>query len=72
MSYDCGKRYCVSVTWMRWCSNTKSVPILVSNLHDIILVHTQYVLICTCPSLYHYTRYVLVRTMYVLVRTGTY
>ncbi len=70
MSYGCGKRYCVCVTCMKWCSNTKSVPLLVSNLHDIILVHTQYVLVCTC--LYHYTRYVPVRTRYVLVRTGTY
>jgi hypothetical protein len=68
MSYDCGKRSCVCVTCMQWCSNTKSLHLLVSNLHDIILVHTQYVLVCTC--LYHYTRYVLVRTRYVPVRTG--
>ena len=44
------------------------------NIHYIILVHTQYILVCT--SLYHYsfpvqlcTEYVLVRTGYELVRT---
>ena len=70
MSYACGKRYCECVACMRWCSNTKSVPLLVSNIHDIILVRTKYVLVCT--SLYYYTCPVSVRTgtyRYVLVRT---
>jgi hypothetical protein len=31
----------------------KSVPLLVSNIHDIIPVHTQYILVRTC--LYYYT-----------------
>ncbi len=49
MLYACGKRYCVCVICMLWCSNTKSVPLWGSNIHDIILVlHTQYVLVCTC------------------------
>ena len=52
---------------MWWCSNTESVPLLVSNTHDIILVRTEYVLICT--SLYDYTFPVPVCTRYVLVRT---
>ena len=52
---------------MWWCSNTESVPLLVSNTHDIILVRTEYVLVCT--SLYHYTFPVPVCTRYVLVRT---
>ena len=52
---------------MWWCSNTESVPLLVSNTHDIILVRTEYVLVCT--SLYDYTFPVLVCTWYVLVRT---
>ncbi len=30
----------VCMTCMLWCSNTKSVPLLVSNIHDIILVRT--------------------------------
>jgi hypothetical protein len=74
MSYASGKQYNVCVTCMLWCSNTESVPLLVSNIHDIILVHIQYVLVCT--SLYYYsfpvpvcTRYVLVRTKSELVRT---
>jgi hypothetical protein len=46
--YDCGKLYCVCVTCMQWCSNTKSVPLSVSNIHDIIQLHTQYILVCTC------------------------
>jgi hypothetical protein len=39
----------------------------VSNTHDIILVRTEYVLVCT--SLYDYTFPVLVCTWYVPVRT---
>jgi hypothetical protein len=71
MSYACGKRYSVCVSCMWWCSNTKSVLLLVSNTHDIILVRTlwQYVLVCT--SLYDYTFPVPVFTWYVLVRTVT-
>ena len=42
MWYACGKQYSACVTCMRWCSNTESVPLLVSNIHDIILVHTYY------------------------------
>ncbi len=45
------------------------VPLLVSNIVDIILVGTQYVLVCT--SLYYYTIPVLVCTEYALVRTGS-
>ena len=52
---------------MWWCSNTESVPLLVSNTHDIILVRTEYVLVCT--SLYDYTFPVPVCTRYVPVRT---
>ncbi len=36
------------VTHMLWRSNTESVPLLVSNIHDIILVHAQYIVVCTC------------------------
>ncbi len=49
------------------CSNTESVPLLVSNTHDIILVRTKYVLVCT--SLYDYTFPVPVCTRYVPVHT---
>ncbi len=42
---------------------------MVSNIDDIILVRTQYVLVCT--SLYYYTFPVPVCTWYVLVRTGS-
>ena len=52
---------------MWWCSNTESVPLLVSNTHDIILVRTKYVPVCT--SLYDYTFPVPVCTRYVPVRT---
>jgi hypothetical protein len=52
MLYACGKKYSVCLTCMLWCSNTESVLLLVSNIHDIILVHTQYVLVCT--GLYYY------------------
>ena len=34
--------------------HTESVPLLVSNTHDIILVRTEYVLV-VCTSLYNYT-----------------
>ncbi len=58
---------------MLWCSNlnTESVPQLVTNIHDIILLRTitQYVLVCT--GLYYYTFPVLVCTRYVLVRTAS-
>ena len=74
MLYACGKRYYVCVTCMRWCSNTESVPLLVSIIHDLILVRTQYVLVCTSlyyytfpvPSTYYFPR---VRTRYILVCT---
>jgi hypothetical protein len=69
MSYAYGKQYYVCVTCMRWCSNTESVPLLVSNIHDIILVRTKYVLVCT--GLYSYSFPVPVCTRYVLVRTGS-
>ncbi len=71
MSYAYGKQYYVWVTCMWWCSNTasESVPLLVSNIHDIILVRTQYVLVCI--GLYSYSFPVLVCTRYVLVRTGS-
>ena len=68
-----GKRYCVCVACMLWCStvgNTKSVPLIVSNIHDIILVRTQYVL-----SMYWSVLFCVFCTgtyWYVLVRTGTY
>jgi hypothetical protein len=45
------------------------VPLLVSNIHDIILVHTQYVLVCT--GLYFSSFPVPVCTRYVPVRTGS-
>ncbi len=54
---------------MQWCSNTESVPLLVSNIHDIILVHTQYILVCTC--LYYDPFPVPVCTWYVLVHTAS-
>jgi hypothetical protein len=57
------------MTCMWWCSNTESVPLLVSNTHDIILVRTKYVLVCT--SVYDYTFPVPVCTRYVPVRTVT-
>jgi hypothetical protein len=77
MSYACGKQYYVCVSCMRWCSNTESVPPLVSNIHDIILVRTKYILVCTCRYYYDTfpvpgpvcTRYVLVRTASKQVRT---
>ena len=68
MSYASGKRYYVCVTCMLWCSDTDSVPQLVSNIHDIILVHTHFKLVCT--SLYSYSFPVPVCTRYVPVRTG--
>ncbi len=67
--YACGKRYYVCVTCMQWCSNTETVPLLVSNIHDIVLVHTQYVLVCT--SLYYFTFPVQVCTWYVQVHTSS-
>ena len=56
---------------MLWCSNTKWVPLRVSNIHDTILVRTQYVLsmywsvllLIFCTSTY---RYVLSTYRYVL------
>ncbi len=57
------------MTCMRWCSNTESVPLLVSIIHDIILVRTQYVLVCT--GLHYYTFPVPVCTEYVPVRTNS-
>jgi hypothetical protein len=70
MSYACGKRYYVCVTCMRGCSNTESVLLLVSNIHDIILVHIQYVLVCT--GLYDLLYIpVQVCTWYIPVRTMT-
>ncbi len=50
---------------------TESVALLVSNIHDIILVHTQYrdILVCTC--LYYYTFPVPVCTRSVPVRTDS-
>ena len=74
MWYACGKQYSACVTCMRWCSNTEKVPLLVSIIHDIILVRTQYVLVCTglyyytfpVPSTYYFPR---VRTRYILVCT---
>jgi hypothetical protein len=71
----CGKQYSACVTCMRWCSNTEKVPLSVSIIHDIILVHTQYVLVCTglyyytflVPSTYYFPR---VHTRYILVCTG--
>ncbi len=67
MSYAFGKQYYVCMTCMLWCSNTESVPLLVSNIHDIILVHTQYVLVRT--GLYSYSFRVPVCTWYAPVRT---
>ena len=69
MSYACGKQYCMCMACMLWCSNTKSVPLKVSNIDDTILVRTQYVPVCT--GLYYYTFSVQVRTQYVL-RTYRY
>ncbi len=69
MWHACGKQYSACVTCMLWWSKTESVPLLVSNIDDIFLVHSQYVLLCTC--LYYYTFYVPVCTRYVLVRTGS-
>ncbi len=45
------------------------VLLLVSNIDDIILEHTPYVLVCT--SLYYYTFPVPVCTWYILVRTSS-
>ena len=70
IQYACGKRYYVCVTCMLWCSYTESVPLLVSNIHYTVLVHTHYVLVCT--GLYYYSFPVPLCTEYVLVRTGTY
>ena len=69
MWYACGKQYSACVTCMLWCSNTEKVPLLVSIIHDIILVRTQYVLVCT--GLYYYTFPVPVCTKYVPVRTDS-
>jgi hypothetical protein len=69
MWYACGKQYSACMTCMRWCSNTESVPLLVSIIHDIILVRTQYVLVCT--GLHYYTFPVPVCTEYVPVRTNS-
>ncbi len=70
MLYACGKQYCMYVACiMHWCSNTimnhdisAPLPLLVSNLniHDIIVVHTSYILECTpltiIPVLYRYVQ----------------
>ena len=76
MSNACGKQYCVCVALacMLWCSNTKSVPLNVSNIHDTILVRTQYyVPVCTCLYYYTFQVPVPVRTgTYSVLRTGTY
>jgi hypothetical protein len=69
MLYAYGKLCNVCLTCMLWCSNTESVHLLVSNIHDIILVHTKYLLVCT--GLYYYTFPVPVCTWYVLVRTAS-
>ena len=69
MWYACEKRYCVCMACMLWCSNTKSVPLRVSNIHDTILVRTKYVLVCT--GLYYHTFSVPVCIWYVL-RTYRY
>jgi hypothetical protein len=69
MLYACGKQCYVCLTCMLWCYNTELVPLLLSNIHDIILVHTQYVLVCT--GLYYYTFPVPVCTQYVPVRTAS-
>jgi hypothetical protein len=49
---------------MLWCSNTTSVPLLVSNMHDISLVQTQYLLVCT--SLYYYAIPVPIHMKYMI------
>jgi hypothetical protein len=69
MSYACGKRYYVCVTCMLWCSDSESVLLLVSNIHDIILVHTHFELVCT--SLYSHLFPVPVCTRYVPVCTSS-
>ncbi len=71
MWHTCGKQYsqAACVTCMQWCSKTELVPLLVSNIDDIIVVHTEYVLVCT--SLYYYTFSVPLCTWYVLVRTSS-
>jgi hypothetical protein len=70
MWYACGKQNSACVTCMLWCSNTEKVPLsLVSIIHDIILVCTQYVLVCT--GLYYYAFPVPVCTKYVPVRTDS-
>jgi hypothetical protein len=72
MSYACGKQYYMCVTCMLRCSNfdsVESVPQLVSNIHDIFLVHTQYILVGT--GLYYYIFLVPVCTWYVPVRTAS-
>jgi hypothetical protein len=45
------------------------MPLMVSNIHDIILVHTQYVLVCT--GMYYYAFPIPVCTRYVPVRTSS-
>jgi hypothetical protein len=62
------------VTCMLWCSNTESAPLLVSSIHDIILVHSKYVLVCTGLYSGYYTFPEPLCTKYALapVRTGTY
>ncbi len=70
VSYDCGKRYCMCMTCILWCFNTKSVPKSVTNIHDFILVNTWYILVCTCQ--YHYTWYIPVCTgMYWYIQVHT-
>ncbi len=84
--YACGKQdyVCVTVTCTRWCrSNTESVPLLVSNIHDISLVCTQYESVeCTgmswypgpavCTSLHFLYQYRSVLGTTVRTRAGTY
>ena len=70
MWYACGKQYSACVTCMRWCSNTESVPLLVSNIHDIILVHTYYYAVRT--GMYWSILFYISCTCLYRVRTSTY
>ena len=67
VSNECRKRYYVWVTCRWWYSNTEYIPpsLLVFEMHNFLLVHTQYIQVCTfklrtyeyilvCTSMYQY------------------
>ena len=70
MSNDCRKRYCVWVTCRLWYSNTEYIPLLVFEMHNFVLVHTQYIPVCTLK--FRTYEYILVCTSMHQYKPGSY